>query len=811
MKRLIYLLIPFAACVFGTLFAEEIFALTASGKLARFTSNSSATGQFTQLSLLPITGLQPSETLLGIDFRPTSGQLYALGSSSRLYVINTATGATSLGASAFATLLNGVHFGVDFHPFADRMRVVSDANQNQRLNPDTGTVAVNDTALTYAPGDPAAGTAPRIVSIAYTNNSDIGAATTLYGIDSNLDTLVTIGSVNGPISPNSGITFTVGKLGIDATDIVGFDISGQTGIGYVSVTSAAGTTNLYTVNLATGTLSQIGVLAVAGETFTDIALPTAPTYFDMVVLRNNNNLMRLDTRFPNASRPTVSIKGLQAGESIVEIDFRPANGVLYGIASPTARIYTLDPATGVATAVGTGTVLPPPTTFNMGFDFNPITGLLRVVNDAQQNFRIDADAGTTLVLDSNLAYAVGDSNAAATPSIVASAYSNNVAGVTTTTLYGIDQALGILVVQTPPNNGTLNTIGSLALGTNLGTAIGFDITPAGAAYLAANNSLYSVNLTTGAATLISSIGGGNVRGIAAVTQTQQVLQFSAVMFLGIEGNTIALDVQRVGPATGTVSADFSIQDGSAVSPLNYIASSGTLTFLDGESTHQILVQTSNDHVLSLLKTATVTLSNAIGANIGAPAVATFGIFDVNDIDGDGFPNDVETAAGTDPNNPASTPFNGLPAGATQPLTISKASIKLNFAKPIGSDSVSFGGTLPNPLASIPAGTKVTAEIGSVLGKPGVVQVFTLDAKSKSTPKGLTISKPKSGISKFSVSISKGTFAALLAPAGLTNTNATKAPLTVSFNLYFNNITFGSALAMTYTAKQGKAGSATKTK
>jgi hypothetical protein len=39
-----------------------------------------------------ITGLQTGESILGIDFRPVNGQLYALGSTSRLYVLNTSSG-----------------------------------------------------------------------------------------------------------------------------------------------------------------------------------------------------------------------------------------------------------------------------------------------------------------------------------------------------------------------------------------------------------------------------------------------------------------------------------------------------------------------------------------------------------------------------------------------------------------------------------------------------------------------------------------------------------------------------------------------
>jgi hypothetical protein len=72
-----------------------------------------------------IGGLQTGENF-GIDSRPLNGQLYALGSSSRIYTINLGTGAaTAVGSSPFATLLAGTDFGFDFNPIVDRVWVVS--------------------------------------------------------------------------------------------------------------------------------------------------------------------------------------------------------------------------------------------------------------------------------------------------------------------------------------------------------------------------------------------------------------------------------------------------------------------------------------------------------------------------------------------------------------------------------------------------------------------------------------------------------------------------------------------------------------
>src|SRR4029079_15968370 len=109
--------------------------------------------------------------------------------------------------------------------------------------------------------------------------------------------------------------------------------------------------------------------------------------------------------------------------------------------------------------------------------------------------------------------------------VVAIAYDRSDNDVATpTTLFGIDSAAGTLVMigsinGTPnsPNGGAITTVGSLGLGTNLNENIGLDIDPGtGIAFAtittAGISRLYTVNLSTGSATLSSSnagsIGGG---------------------------------------------------------------------------------------------------------------------------------------------------------------------------------------------------------------------------------------------------------------------------------------------------------------
>jgi hypothetical protein len=133
--------------------------------------------------------------------------------------------------------------------------------------------------------------------------------------------------------------------------------------------------------------------------------------------------------------------------------------------------------------------------------------------------------------------------------IVAVAYSNNFSGATSTILYAIDSAAGTLANITVPNSGgPITTVGSMGLGTNLNEAIGFDISGlTGTAYASITTGgisrLYTINLTTGAATLASSnggaIGAGTVPflGLTAATAVPEpssvLLLASACLMLGI--------------------------------------------------------------------------------------------------------------------------------------------------------------------------------------------------------------------------------------------------------------------------------------
>jgi hypothetical protein len=249
--------------------AESLTGLTTTGNLVTFDSATPGT----IATSVAITGLQSGESLLGIDRRPANGLLYGLGSTSRIYTINTTSGvATAVGATPFSPALTGTAFGFDFNPVVDRIRVVSTDTSNFRLNPNDGTLAGGDTQLSYAAGDSGAGLTPRVVGSAYTNNVNGTSVTTLFGIDSSRDVLVMQGGPSGVPSPNGGLLTTIGAgLGFNTSDLVGFDISGTTGVAYASLTPVTGgASQLFTISLTTGNASLAGSIG-SGVTLTGLA------------------------------------------------------------------------------------------------------------------------------------------------------------------------------------------------------------------------------------------------------------------------------------------------------------------------------------------------------------------------------------------------------------------------------------------------------------------------------------------------------------------------------------------------------------
>lgn len=259
-------------------------------------------------------------------------------------------------------------------------------------------------------------------------------------------------------------------------------------------------------------LTRAGVIGA-----TLLAFTVAGGRAELIYGLSQNTLFTFDSATPGTIGGMRAVTGL-GGDNLVGIDVRPETGTLYGLGS-SLRLFSIDPATGVASATGSsfGTSLGN----NYGFDFNPVPDAGRVVNDAAQNFRI-SPRGSLLGNDGTLAYAVGDPNFGQDPRIVAVAYANNNRDATTTSLFGIDSSTDTLVPIPTPNSGVLNTRG--LLGVNTTEKASFDISGlSGTAYASLTkpgdtvSGFYQIDLDRGSASFIGNIGfSGPLDGLTAV-------------------------------------------------------------------------------------------------------------------------------------------------------------------------------------------------------------------------------------------------------------------------------------------------------
>ncbi len=422
----------------------EFFALASTNMLVKY----DAMKPGTPISNVMISGLQSAETMLAIDFRPATGQLYGVGSSSRIYVINTTSGeARAIGTGAFSPALAGNVAAFDFNPTVDRIRLISTGGQNLRLNPETGTVVATDGMINI--GGTVNG---NITGAAYTENKAGAATTVLFDLDVQNDILYK----QDP--PNAGGLVAVGSLGINLTGSGEFDIDASSNTGLAVYNDEAGKPSVFTIDLMTGKAVNVGALGGGVSSVTGIAIQTNPVAF---AVQNGTSLLIFNPEAPEpVSKP---ITGTMSGELIVGLDFRPANGQLYALGN-SSRLYTINTSNGAATAVGvqfssllTGT--------EFGFDFNPTVDRIRIISNTGLNIRANPITGAIAAIDLNIN---------PEPAMVsASAYTNNFAGATTTVLFNIDASTDKLYKQDPPNAGTLVEIGPLGL--NAQTASGFDI------------------------------------------------------------------------------------------------------------------------------------------------------------------------------------------------------------------------------------------------------------------------------------------------------------------------------------------------
>jgi Domain of unknown function (DUF4394)/Calx-beta domain len=234
------------------------------------------------MTAVPITGLEAGDAIDGIDRRPATGALYGLAvvnggptDTLRLYRIDPATGvATLVNPGALVVATGGTDYGVDFNPFADRLRVVNDDDENLRLNPNNGALAGDDVNLTDL--GPDADSRP-IEGIAHSSNvappfgAGSGGSTTVFGIAPVTDELVTLGGFGG--SANSGVVLDEKPLGFNADSNINLDVADFAPTGFLTSGTSFGS-----VSLPSGAFTLIGTLAHPLDGFT--VLPSTTVTLD---------------------------------------------------------------------------------------------------------------------------------------------------------------------------------------------------------------------------------------------------------------------------------------------------------------------------------------------------------------------------------------------------------------------------------------------------------------------------------------------------------------------------------------------------
>ena len=278
----------------------------------------------------------------------------------------------------------------------------------------------------------------------------------------------------------------------------------------------------------------------AATCFALVAFATGAQSAAIYSLANDGtSLVRFDSAAPGSVTTVGAISG--ATTSLNGLDFRPANGFLYGYQQASSGIYIVNIATGATTLVSTSNLSV--TSALLGIDFNPTVDRLRLVTVNDENRRINVDNGVNATPggDGPLAYAGGDANAGTDPNIIDAAYTNSDSNPATgTTLYYIDYVLDTLVSTTNPNGGVLNTVG--ALGVDTDRFVGFDIltdlngtnTAFASLRVGGVERLYTINLISGAASSIGTIGADGLYGLALV-QPAAVAEPGSLALVAIAG------------------------------------------------------------------------------------------------------------------------------------------------------------------------------------------------------------------------------------------------------------------------------------
>jgi hypothetical protein len=221
-----------------------------------------------------------------------------------------------------------------------------------------------------------------------------------------------------------------------------------------------------TIGLPIG--AQAGAAAVADGPKCASGGGTGVVEVNVAALTSDGRLLCFKRRRASSAREIGFITGLMAADTrLIGIDYRVQDGKLYGVGNG-GGVYRIDTDTAVAELVNSLSVSLTGTAF--GVDFNPAADRLRIVSTDGQNLRHNVNTGGTTLVDTALNYTPG----VAATGITGAAYTNNDLGVNTgTSLFDLDTTLDQVVLQSPPNAGSLTATGKTTV--DAANDVGFDV------------------------------------------------------------------------------------------------------------------------------------------------------------------------------------------------------------------------------------------------------------------------------------------------------------------------------------------------
>lgn len=173
---------------------KELFGLTTDNAIVMISEG--ATGPEDVSEAMEVEGLEDGDTLVDLDARPATGQLFGATDSSRIVAI----AVEDDGEMNFEATYQGPSFAeefdfgrapqaFDFNPTVDLLRLYADGRDNARADPEDGSIVEVDGEVSYVSDEPEE---PEAVATAYTNSAGMPETTTQFAIDANNDVALAV-------------------------------------------------------------------------------------------------------------------------------------------------------------------------------------------------------------------------------------------------------------------------------------------------------------------------------------------------------------------------------------------------------------------------------------------------------------------------------------------------------------------------------------------------------------------------------------------------------------------------------------------